>query len=36
MPINQLNSTGRRSNDMICEADNQTFRKIQRFFTFIE
>lgn len=28
MPINQLNSTGLRSNDMIGEADNQTFRKL--------
>lgn len=36
MPINQLNSTGLRSNDMICEADNQTLRKIQTFFTFTE
>ena len=36
MPINQLNSTGLRRNDMICEADNQTFGKIPRFFTFIE
>lgn len=36
MPINQLNSTGLRSNDMICEADSQTFRKIPSFFTFIE